>query len=373
MIQIFSNALGAEELRAVDAIFQTRWVGNGKQCELFEQEFAAHLKTPRVLLTNCCTSAIYIGLKALGIGPGDEVIVSTINFVACAGAVVDMGAKPVFADCDPRTLNILPSEIERLRTRRTKAVFILHYGGHPADVDAIRQACGDRLLLIEDSANSVSSSYKGRMCGTLGDAGVFSFDAMKILVMVDGGALVLKDEAVIQRARALRYLGLAPKTTSGMDSMKEKKERWWEYELATTSGRFVSNDVLAAIGREQLKKLAGFIARRKQIWETYQRELAGVPQLGLPPEPPADCTSTYYLYWLQAGDRRDALAAHLAANDIYNTYRYYPLHMVRHFRSDARLPNAERVNEITLNIPLHQNLTDGEVEKICTQVKRFFK
>jgi aminotransferase len=157
-----------------------------------------------------------------------------------------------------------------------------------------------------------------------------------------------------------------------MDSLKEKKERWWEYELETTSGRFVSNDVLAAIGREQLKKLPSFIARRKQVWSWYQRELANIPSLVLPPEPLPGCTSTYYLYWLQAGKRRDELASYLAANGVYNTFRYYPLHLVRHYNSPARLPQAEKANEITLNIPLHQNLSDGDIEQICGLVKKFY-
>lgn len=371
MIQVFSNSLAKEEIQAIEKVFRSKWVGRGQECADFEREFAAHLDTRRVLLTNNCTSAIYIALRALGIGRGHEVIVSTINFVACASAVIDMGAIPVFADVDPHTLNILPAEIERLKTSRTKAVLLLHYGGHPCPMDEILAASGEGVYIIEDSANSVSSSYKGKMCGTLGDAGVFSFDAMKILVMVDGGVLVLKNEEAYRKAEVFRYLGLAPKTTSGMDSLKEKKTRWWQYELDATSGRFISNDVLAAIGREQLKKLPSFIARRKQIWDFYQHELSDVAGIETPPEPLAESEGSYYLYWIRMQKKRDELALYLSENGVYTTFRYFPLHMVGHFNARCRLPNAEKISEVTLNLPLHQNLSESDVEHVCDLVKNF--
>ena len=374
MIQVFSNSLGPEELQAIADVFPSRWLGKGKHCDEFEKEFAENLRAPRVLLTNNCTSAISIAIRVLGIGPGDDVIVSTVNFVACASAVVDVGAVPIFADVDPHTLNITPSEIERLRTPRTKAVFLLHYGGHPSPMDEIGAACGDNIAIIEDSANAVSSSYKGEMCGTIGAAGVFSFDAMKILVMGDGGALVLKDDEAFQRAKSYRYLGLSHQSPSGFETMsKKKQQRWWEYDLDTVSGRFISNDVLAAIGRVQLKKLPQFIARRKQIWDHYQSELAEVAHLTCPPDPLPGTTSSYYLYWIQLRHRRDELAAYLGENGVYTTFRYYPLHLIKFFRAQCSLPVAEQINQTTLNLPLHQNLTDDDVQKIVDLTKRFLQ
>ena len=372
MIPIFSNSLGAEEINRVTETFKTRWLGKGGQCEDFEKEFARHLKVNKTLLLNNCTAAIYVGLRTLGIGPGDEVIISTINFVACAGAVVEMGATPVFADVDPHTLNILPEEIERLKTKHTKAVFILHYGGHPCPMDDIRAACGSGVAILEDSANSVSSSYNGKMCGTIGDAGFWSFDAMKILVMVDGGGLYLKDEDKYEMAGVYRYLGLAPKTTSGSDALALNKQRWWEYDLAATAGRFISNDVLASIGREQLKKLPAFIERRKQVWDYYQSRFENIAGLQRPPEPLAGAVSSYYLYWIKvATHQRDGLAAHLAADGIYSTFRYFPLHQVRYFGQNVSLPKAEAIGVNTLNLPLHQNLSDADIEKIVDSVKKF--
>jgi aminotransferase len=375
MISIFSNTLGAEEHEVLKQVFESRWIGVGNECEQFEAEFARHLNVsaPQVLLYNSCTSAIYVGLRALGIGPGDEVIIASINFVACANAVIELGAVPVFADVDPRTLNILPEEISRLKTDRTKAVILLHYGGHPAPVDEIRAACGDDILLFEDSANSVASTYHGRSCGTLGDGGVWSFDAMKILSMGDGGALYLRNPAVAEKAGALRFLGLANNTVSGKDAMENDQDRWWEYQLEDVSGRFVSNDIAAAIGRVQLRKLPSFIQRRKAIWDYYQTQLASIPELILPPEPAAGCTSSYYLYWVQVAARRDELAHYLAQNGVYTTFRYFPLHQVAFYDAQVSLPNAEQISQTTLNIPLHQNLTDEELEKIVSLIQTFFR
>ena len=358
MISLYSNTLGQEEVEAIRNVLGSRWLGMGKECRSFEKELAERWRVDGVLLTNNCTSAIYIALRTLDI-EGGEVIISTINFVACANAVIELGATPIFADVDENTLNILPSEIERLKTDKTKAVIILHYGGHPARFDEIKTACGD-IPIIEDSANSVMSLYKGRYCGTLGYAGVFSFDAMKILAMGDGGALIINNEL----AKSLRYLGYSSDTVSGTDSSKQGDERWWEFKVEHPSGRFISNDILASIGRIQLKKVDGFIRRRKEIWEMYQKELEGVV---LPPEPYPETTSSYYMYWIKT-DRRDELARYLANKHIYTTFRYYPLHLVF---GDERLENAERINETTLNIPLHQNLSDADVAYIVGKIKEF--
>jgi aminotransferase len=371
MIQVYSNSLGDEELAAIAAVFKSKWLGMGKECTAFEQELGKLWGTDRVLLLNNCSAALFISLKALGIKAGDEVIVSTVNFLACVNAILDLGAKPVYADVDPDTLNILPEEIERLKTPKTKAVYILHYGGHPADFDRIRAACGDRIAIIEDSANSVASTYKGKACGTLGEAGTFSFDAMKTLVMGDGGALIVKDPEIFRIAKSLRYLGFEDKTVSGVDSLKDGKSRWWEFDLAHPSGRFISNDILAAVGRVQLGKLPGFLARRKRVWELYQQGLSGVPGLTLPPEPLSGTTSSYYIYWIRLEKGRDQLARFLADKGVYSTFRYFPLHMVPRYQSGARLPNAEYLNETVLNLPLHQNLSDADVAEVVARVREF--
>lgn len=367
MISIYSNTLGLEELSAVDRIFTSRWLGRGKECTAFEKELAEYWKTDSVMLFNCCTSAIYTALRALGIKAGDEVIVSTINFVACASAVLELGAIPIYADADKWTLNILPSEIDRLKSNRTKAVLMMHYAGNPADMDSLLLACNG-IPIIEDSACAISSKYKGRYCGTIGAAGCWSFDAMKILVTGDGGALYINSE-YRERAAVLRYLGIAEQGQTGRDKAGADHRRWWEYELKEPAGRFIMNDISAAIGRVQLKKLEQFISLRKTIWRTYQVNLHGVGDLILPPEPMFDCTSSYYTYWI-ATSMRDELAGYLKRHGIYTTFRYYPLHLATN--KNLSLKNAEYAADNVLNIPLHQNLSETEVSLIINSIKDFY-
>lgn len=369
MIPIFSNTLGATELKAVENVFRSTWLGKGNECAAFEAEFARHIGADRVLLFNNCTAATFVALEALGIGEGDEVILPSIQFVGVANAVKRCGAQPVFADVDEHTLNILPEEIDRLKSKRTEAVFLLHYGGHPAPMYWIKQVC-NRLLILEDAANAVVSTYQGEACGTLGDAGVWSFDSMKELVMADGGALWLNGDRAWDYAQQLRYFGFPPKQRSGTDAQGNGQGRWWEFNIERTSGRYISNDVLAAIGRIQLRRLPSFLKRRELVWNAYQEAFAELDGITCPPEPLPLCTTSYYLYWIQL-ERRDELARYLCDRGIYCTFRYYPLHLVDYYGSSERLPNAEHAGERTLNLPLHQNLTDADVDKIIETVKDF--
>lgn len=372
MIQIFSNSLGEEELAAIKRVIDSKWLGMGPECSALEKELGQHFGAQQVLLFNCCTSAIKVALRAAGIGPGDEVIIPTANFIAIPSAVRELGGIPVFADVHPETFALMPEEIIRLKSSRTKAVFLLHYGGHPVPFDEIQTACGDSIQILEDSANSVASSYKGKHCGTLGDFGVFSFDAMKTLVMGDGGAMIVRDPEKFRRAKSMRYLGFAQTTTSGFDALKQGRQRWWEFDLEFDTGRFISNDIMASIGRVQLQKLPRFIEQRKQIWQRFQEGLKGIDGLILPPEPLPDTTSSYYLYWVRVPGKRDDLARALQEKQIYTTFRYFPLHLVKHFESTAHLPNAESMNEEALNLPLHQNLTEDNISHIIESVRSYF-
>ena len=372
MIQVFSNSLGEEEIKAIRRVFESKWIGFANEAKQFEKEFGEKIGERKVLVVNCCTATFFMSMKILGIGPGDEVIIPTINFIGVSNAVIGAGAKPVFADVDTRYLNILPSEINRLRNKNTKAVFLLHYGGHPCDMDELKKHC-EGLYILEDSANSIVSKYKGKNCGTLGDIGCFSFDAMKILSMGDGGAITLMDEELFLRAMEIRYLGIKNRQ-SGIDSLKENKNRWWEIELSSAENRYLTNDILCAIARVQLKKLSSFIKKRKKIWVTYQRAFKDLPFIESPPEPLPDTESSYYLYWIRVrGNLRDKLATYLVENDIYCTFRYYPLHLIKQYGFKERLPNAEKLNEEVLNLPLHQNLSNNDVEKIVHTVKFFFR
>lgn len=377
MIQIFSNTLGKEELDAVAKVFKSRWTGSGPMLKDFEKKFAEKIGSRHVLVYNSATSATFSAVEILGIKKGDEVIIPSVNFIGCANAVIKVGAKPVFCDVDPDYFHVTPEEIEDKRTENTKALIPLHYGGHPIDFDAVSRAC-DGMVILEDSANSPLSKYKGRNCGTLGDAGAFSFDAMKFISIGNGGALAVQSDELHEKAVENRYFGLPPKKSSGIDRLAEGTQRWWEIKLNSVSGRHISNDILGAIALEQLKKVDSFIERRKEIWEIYKQELEGLPWLTLPPEPRKNTKSSYYLFWVRVdGGKRDKFAKFLVKNGIYVTFRYFPLHLIEYYRkhhgAKVSLPIAEEINESTINLPLHQNLSDEDVDKIVATVKDFGK
>lgn len=372
-IQLFSNSLGEDEIQAIRPVFQSRWIGMGNETKMLEKELGEKWNCPGTLVVNCCTAALFMSMKILGIKRGDEVIIPSIHFIGAVNAILDAGAKPVFADVDIKTLNILPEEIERLRTEKTKAVMVLHYGGHPCDMDKIMEIAKKyNLYVIEDNANSPFSIYKGKYCGTIGDIGCTSFESTKIMCMGDGGAITLKNDELYKKAIEYRYFGLKRKGQSGIDSFKEGSQKWWEIELNCLSNRYVTCDILSAIGRVQLKKVDKFIKRRKEVWSTYQKELSRLEWLQTPPEPMPGTTSSYYFYWIKVKNgERDKLARHLVDNGIYCTFRYYPLHLIKHYNSNVNLPNSELVNETVLDIPIHQNLSDEDVHRVLDTILAF--
>ena len=264
MINIYQPSLGQEELDAIERVFKSNWLGKGKLTEKFVEKFSLKLKShPNNFKTICsCTEGLFQSMNILEIEEGDEVILPSISFIGAANAIVSRGAKPIFCDVDSRTLNVSADDIEKNITKKTKAVIILHYAGVPCDMDEIVDLCDKHnIKLIEDNANSPISKYNNQFTGTIGDIGLWSFDAMKILVMGDGGLVYCKDVELAKRLDYEAYLGL--KSASGFSNSIDTK--WWEFDIELPGRRVIINDVTAAIGLEQLKKLDAFISRRKDV------------------------------------------------------------------------------------------------------------
>ena len=372
MINVFQPSLGSEEVNAVKEVIESNWLGKGKRTEEFEAKFAQHLGVEKsnVKTTNCCSEGLFISMDMLNIGAGDEVIIPTPSFVGAANAIQAHGAKLAFCDVDRRTLNATANTIEQSITDKTKAVLLLHYGGVPCEMDEI-MALADSygIKVIEDSACGIFSKYKGKSLGTIGDMGMWSFDAMKILVSGDGAALYFKDEEIAERASKWMYFGLESK--SGFSNSVDSK--WWEFEISSLGHRAIMNDMTASIALEQLKKLPLFIARRKELASMYDEMLGDVEWIDLPPALPEYVTGTYYFYQIQVkNELRDKLATFLRQNDVYTTYRYYPLHWVKYYgHSDEVYPEAEWAALHTLCLPIHQSLSDADIVKIVELIKRF--
>jgi aminotransferase len=353
-------------------VFESNWIGKGRQVSDFEKGFADYINAghENVKSISCCTEGLFEILEILNIKEGDEVILPSISFIGAGNAVANTGAKPVFCDVDKRTLNVKLDNIVEKITPKTKAVIILHYGGLPCEIDVISDYLRENgIYLIEDSACSVASKFNGRHCGTFGDFGVWSFDAMKILIIGDGGAVYAKNTGHAKQIEYHSYLGL--KSKSGIENTVDKK--WWEFDIDHFGRRAIINDIAGAIGNSQLKKLNQFIKTRKGIHDFYDAELGSLGWLMIPDKFPANIESSYYFYWLQFEKEglRDRLAMFLRENGIYTTFRYYPLHWVNYFQDKSILVNTEWAARNTLCIPIHQGLTQNDLEIVVSKIKEF--
>jgi dTDP-4-amino-4,6-dideoxygalactose transaminase len=373
MINVFQPELGEEEWAAVKAVMSSNWTGRGKITDQFEAAWAAHLAVPRARVTSvtCCTEGLFQAVAASGAAAGDDVVITSVSFVGAANAVLATGARPVFADVDPRTLNPTREHIESCVTARTRAVLVTHYGGVAiADTQAIAALCRDRgITFIEDAACAPASRLSdGTACGTAGDFGVWSFDSMKMISTGDGGMIYC---ASPEKAAALNldlYLGLG--TTS---AISKTGDRWWEFDVARPGRRAIMNDLASAIGLEQLKKITSFAARRRHAASVYNERLARHQWLTLPPAELLDDRSVPYFYWIQlAPAHRNALASYLRERNVYVTFRYYPLHRLPIYGHDGRaLPGTEAAANATLLLPMHQALSDGDLERVTTLIDEF--
>ena len=371
MINVYQPTLGKEELEAIENVFESNWLGKGKRVAEFEEKYAKHIKSYKdlVLTTNCCSEGLFSSMYLLDIHAGDEVIVPTISFVGAGNAVCAHGAKLVLCDVDPHTLNARAEDIEKVITPKTKALLLLHYGGIPCEMDEIMALCNKyNIKVIEDAAAVVCSFYKGKALGTFGDMGMWSFDAMKILVCGDGAMLHFKTPELRKKADRWLYFGL--ETKSGYENSVAQK--WWEFDISCFGHRAIMNDITAAMALEQLKKLPMYMTKRAHVHNFYNDNLKLFSWIELPPTLPEYVETSYYFYHIQIKNgMRDKFAKFLRDNGIYTTYRYYPLHRVPEYGVNGDFPNADYAAEHTLNLPIHQTISDQDLNYIIEKVKEF--
>jgi dTDP-4-amino-4,6-dideoxygalactose transaminase len=362
VINVFGSLMGPEELAEIKTSLEAQWIGIGPKTARFEEGFAARLRLPGFTLLDSGSNALHMAIKLLDLPPGSDVIVPSFTWIACAHAVALCGHRPVFCDVDLDTHNLTAATVEKALTKRTKAVMAVHYAGLPARVDALKKL---RLPIVEDAAHAVDSRLKGEACGSLGDVGIFSFDAVKNLAMGEGGGLTAKDPKRLARSRQLRYCGIGK---SGFEA-SASKARWWEYSVTDFFPKMLPSDIAASIGLAQLRKLDKMQGRRKAIWEVYQSEFAALPWLTRPQDAPKDARHSYFTYCVRVAKRRDAFAKYLYDRGIYTTLRYHPLHLNPIYGSKAKLPNCERLNEEALSLPLHPGLSQEDVETVVAAVR----
>ena len=367
MIQVFKPYYGDEEIDAVAEIIRSGWVGLGPKTAQFEREFAQFCKVKYCVGFNSCTAALDMALRLLGVNHGDEVIVPTMTFVSTAHCVAYNLAAPVFADIDEKTLNIDIEDVARKISSRTKAIIPVHYGGRPVDIDKLKEVAGD-IPIIEDCAHAAGSKYKGKPVGGLGVIGCFSFHAVKNLAMGEGGAITLNDEEMAQRAKRNRWLGIDKGT---WDRTKIDRSYWWEYNVDEIGLKSHLNDISAAIGLVQLRKLEIANGKRRMIVDMYREGLKEVGQVKMPPEDGGNFISSWHLCEIKAEHRND-LSVYLQENGINTGVHYKPIHLYRCYGNRPSLPVAEKLFQQVLTLPLYPDLTEDEVSLIIDKIILFY-
>jgi perosamine synthetase len=366
MIPVFRPCVGQEEIDAVTEVLRSGWWGLGPKTAEFERRFAEYVGARHCVGVNSGTAALLLGLTALGV-EGGEVITPSLTFVSTNHAIVQAGARPVFADVEPATLTIDPEEVERLITPQTKAIMAVDYAGHPANLDALTElAKSRRIALIEDAAHSCGAACDTRRVGSIADVTCFSFHAVKNLAMGEGGGLTLADDEKAERLRRLRWLGLSRDTWDRSAGSSYS----WDYQLTELGFKAHLSDIPAAIGLAQLARLDETNSRRRAIAENYSTAFADLDWLRTPIERPG-CTSSWHIYAVRLDDR-DRFMAHLAERGVASSVHYRPNHMYEAYRPFARpLPVTETIWQRLVTLPLFPGLTDEEVGQVINAVRSF--
>ena len=358
------------EFAAVRAALEAHSAGDGPVGRRVEGRLSEMLGGRRVLLTTSCTHALELALLALGIGPGQEVICPSFTFVSTANAALRVGARPVFADIEDRTLGLDPNDVERRLTPRTAAILPVHYAGVAPDMQALLDIAKRRgLRVVEDAAQGIAASWRGRALGTLGDAGCLSFHETKNLSCGEGGALVVSDPELAKRAEIVREKG----TNRAAFFRGEVDKYTWVAEGSS----YVLSDVLAAILDAQLDKLAEIQSRRAAIVARYRAGLAGWAaerSVELPAQLP-EREPNHHIFFLLYADtaRRDRALQALRADGVMATFHYVPLHSAPHGRrisAEQELPVTDRVAGTLLRLPLHPRLSDTDVDRVIEAVRQ---
>ncbi|MDY6943637.1 MAG: DegT/DnrJ/EryC1/StrS family aminotransferase [Pseudomonadota bacterium] len=367
--------IGEEEIQEVVASMRTGWLGTGPKVARFEREFAAYKGANQAVALNSCTAALHLSILAAGLQPGDEVITTPMTFCATVNAIVHAGATPVLADVDPVTMNIDPDQVAARMTPRTRAILPVHFAGRPCEMDALT-ALAERhgLKLIEDCAHAIETEYHGRPAGTFGDFGCFSFYVTKNVVTGEGGMVLTRDESAAARIKTLGLHGMSK------DAWKRfADEGYKHYQVVECGFKYNMMDLQAAIGIHQLARVESAWARRAQIWDRYQRELADLP-VTLPAPVPDDQRHAYHLFTILIDEAHSPMARDTFLNRMthhnigvgvhYLSIPEHPYYQQTFGWRPEDYPHAMGIGRTTVSLPLSAKLTDADVNDVIRAVRQ---
>jgi dTDP-4-amino-4,6-dideoxygalactose transaminase len=369
--------IGDAEIASVVECLRSNWIGLGARVERFERAFADYKQAPYAAAVSSGTAALHLALLALDIGAGDEVIAPAMTFCSTIHSIVHSGAQPVLVDCDRRSMNIDPEQIEGRITARTKAILVVHMCGRCCEMDPILEiAQRHGLRVIEDCAHAIESTYHGRPAGLMGDAGCFSFYPTKNIATCDGGMVITKNQAIQQKVKVLSLHGMTA------DAWSRFVGGPTGYEVVEAGFKYNMTDVAASLALPQLAAVEENWKRRECIWEGYNERLQELP-LQLPTAPEAGSRHAYHLYTplLELQDlqvSRQKIVAALDAENIGVGIHYIPVHQHPYYRQrfgfvDSDFPNATFVGERTISIPLSAGMSEQDVSDVAVALARIFR
>ncbi len=368
-IPVMRPWLGDAEQEAVAAVLASGWIAQGPKVRAFEEQLAATVGAAHGVAVSSCTAGLHLALHILGVGPGDEVIVPSLSFIATASSVVQTGAQPVFADVDEATQNLTPKLIEAMITERTRAVMVVHQAGVPADMAAIHDLCDPLgIAIVEDAACAIGSTFGGAMVGAQADLAVFSFHPRKIITTGEGGMILTRNADWAARLGQLREHGMNHSAfdrqlTSG-PVIESYLEPGFNYRMT---------DLQAAIGLTQLTKLDDIVAERRAQARRYQELLLPVPGLQTVVDP-AGGTSNFQSFWIVLPDdfgvTRDELLGRLDAAGVSARRGIMASHLEPAYAGrSGPLPVTERLTAQSLILPLFHGMTEADQDLVVSVIQ----
>jgi perosamine synthetase len=353
------------DISAVCKALRSDFLTTGPLVEEFEAAFIQYTGSVHAVAVSSGTAALHCAMYAIGIGPGDEVIVPAITFAATANCVVYQGGTPVFADIDPNTLLIDPESVKKNLNSRTKAVIAMDYGGQPCDYDSLRKISEDfGLYLVADACHSLGATFQGRNAGTLADLSVFSFHPVKHITTGEGGMITTDNPELAERMRIFRNHGITS------DYRQREKKAHWFYEMIDLGYNYRITDIQCALGISQFDKLSGFLARRREIATIYDHAFKTIPGFA-PLLVNPNVVHAYHLYVVKVNGRRSRdevfhmmRLAGIGVNVHYIPVYQHPFYRDRFGCSPDCCPNANQCYTEVLSLPIYPAMTNQEVKHV---------
>jgi dTDP-4-amino-4,6-dideoxygalactose transaminase len=371
-------SISREAINEVVACLESGWITTGPRVKQFEDELRRYLHAPHALALSSATAGLHLAMAALELKAGDEVITTPMTFAATLNTIVLSGGKPVLVDVEPDTYNMDVSRLAQAITPRTRAIVPVHFAGLPVDLDPIYELANQHgLRVIEDAAHAIGTEYKGKRIGAFGDTQVFSFHPNKNITTGEGGCVTTRDDKLAEKIALLRFHGMDREAWNRFGKTGSQ-----HYEIITPGYKYNMMDIQAALGLHQLPALDGFIKRRTELAQRYQRLLADWPQLTLPGVPKYGYRHAWHLYtplinYESAGMDRDGFMQAMKERNIGTGLHYRAVHLYPYYREhfgfkQGDFPHAETISDRIVSLPLFPGMRDADQDRVVSAMAGLF-